>query len=88
MREIAPQLPPALRDLPDIVAKAATRVRAAKTRREAIQAVKVAIEAVHKSIALLKADDPVALRRETRVGSFVEETLQVADNKLERAVGL
>jgi hypothetical protein len=50
--------------------------------------VKVAIDAVHKSIALLKAEDPIAINRATRVGSFVAETLQVADNKLERAVGL
>jgi hypothetical protein len=74
--------------LPGVVARAATRVRAARTRREAIHAVQIAIAAVHKSIALLKADDPVALRREAREGSFVEETLRVADNKLERAVGL
>jgi predicted RNase H-like HicB family nuclease len=88
LREIAPHLPPAMQDLPDIVAKAARRVRTAKTRQEAIKAVKVAIDAVHKSIALLKAEDPIAINRATRVGSFVAETLQVADNKLERAVGL
>ena len=88
LREIAPQLPPAMRNLPDIVARAARRVRVARTRQEAIQAVKVAIDAVRKSIALLKADDPVALNRATRAGSFVAETLQVADNKLEKAVGL
>jgi hypothetical protein len=88
LRELAPQLPPAFRDLPVIVEQAATRVRTARTKKEAIAAVTSAIQAVHKSIALLKADDPVALRAETRAGSFVIQTLQVADEKLEKAVGL
>jgi hypothetical protein len=88
LRQIAPQLPPALRNLPDIVARAATRVRASRTREEAVKALKVAIAEVHKSIALLKADDPAAVPAGTREGSFVVETLQVADNKLEKAVGL
>ena len=52
------------------------------------KALKVAIAEVHKSIALLKADDPAAVPAGTREGSFVVETLQVADNKLEKAVGL
>jgi len=37
---------------------------------------------------LLKADDPVARRAGTRDGALVVETLRVADNKLEKAVGL
>jgi hypothetical protein len=37
---------------------------------------------------LLKADEPIALQAETREGAFVAETLQVADRKLEKAVGL
>ena len=88
LRALAPQLPPALRDLPVIVEQAATRVRTARTKKEAIAAVTSAIQAVHKSIALLKADDPFALRTETRASSFVIQTLQVADEKLEKAVGL
>jgi hypothetical protein len=88
LRALAPQLPPAFRDLPVIVEQAATRVRTARTKKEAIAAVTSAIQAVHKSIALLKADDPVALRAETRASSFVIQTLQVADEKLEKAVGL
>jgi len=63
-------------------------VRASKTREEAVKALKIAIAEVHKSIALLRADDPIALQTGTREGSFVAETLQVADNKLEKAVGL
>jgi hypothetical protein len=88
LRELAPRLPSEFRDLPIIVERAATKVRTARTKKEAIAAVTNAIAAVHKSIALLKANDPVALRAETRAGSFVIETLQVADDKLEKAVGL
>ena len=88
LRALAPRLPPAFRDLPIIVERAATKVRTARTKKEAVAAVTEAIQAVHKSIALLKADDPVALKAETRAGSFVIQTLQVADDKLQRAVGL
>lgn len=88
LRALAPRLPPEFRDLPIIVERAATKVRTARTKKEAIAAVTTAIAAVHKSIALLKADDPVALKAETRAGSFVIETLQVADDKLQKAVGL
>ena len=88
LRGIAPQLSPEMRDLPDIVARAATRVRAARTREQAIRAVKIAIAEVHKTIALLTADDPITLKAGTREGSLVAETLQVADSKLEEATGL
>ncbi len=81
-------LPPDLRGLPAIVSRAAHRVRAARTKAEATAAIKIAIVEVHKTIALLKADDAGALKAETRDGSFVAETLTVADNRLERAVGL
>jgi hypothetical protein len=81
-------LPPDLRGLPAIVSRAAHRVRAASTKAEATAAIKIAIAEVHKTIALLKADDAGALKAETRDGSFVAETLMVADNRLERAVGL
>lgn len=49
---------------------------------------KIAIAAVHKTIALLRADDPVTLKAETREGAFVAETLQVASLKLKKASGL
>jgi hypothetical protein len=81
-------LPPDLRGLPAIVSRAAHRVRAARTKAEATTAIRIAIAEVHKTIALLKADDAGALKAETRDGSFVAETLMVADNRLERAVGL
>jgi hypothetical protein len=81
-------LPPALKKLPDIVSHAAHQVRAAKTKAQAVAAIKVAIAEVKQTIALLKSDDPVILKAETRESSFVAETLQVADAKLERSVGL
>jgi hypothetical protein len=88
LTQIAPQMPEQLRNLPNIVATAANRVRGATSKRAALSALKVAITAVHKSIALLRADDPVTLKAETREGAFVAEMLQAADTKLERAVGL
>jgi len=88
LRNLSPSLPPDLQELPDIVSRAASQVRQAKTKAQAIKAVKIAIAAVHKTISLLKADDPVVLKVETREGAFVAETLEVADNKLEKAIGL
>lgn len=82
------KLSPQLADLPDIVATAAHRVREAKTKKQAVQAVKAAIGAVHKTIALLRADNSLTLAARTREGTLVAETLQVAQNKLEKAVGL
>jgi hypothetical protein len=88
LQQIAPQLPPQLRSLPTVVATAASQVRFSRNPRQAIQALRVAIAAVHKSIALLRADDPVTLKAATREGALVAATLQVADDKLERAIGL
>jgi hypothetical protein len=51
------------------VATAASRVRFARNPRQAIQAVRMAIAAVHKSIALLRADDPVTLKTAPREGA-------------------
>ena len=88
LRKLAPYLPPQLRTLPTIVATAAKKVRSAKTTAEAVRAVKTAIAEVHKRIALLRADDPDTRQLGTREGTLVVETLQVASDKLERAVGL
>ena len=88
LRKLAPYLPPQLRTLPTIVANAAKKVRAAKPKAEAVQAVKTAIVEVHKRIALLRADDADTRQGGTREGTLVAETLQVASDKLERAVGL
>jgi hypothetical protein len=86
--QLKDRLPLQLAGLPDIVETAAQQVRAAKTKKQAVKAIKTALTAIHKTIALLRADDPVILVAQTREGTLVEQTLQVADNKLERAVGL
>jgi hypothetical protein len=88
LRNLSPPLPPGLHNLPDIISRAARRVRQAKTRTQATAAIKVAIAEVHKTIALLKADDPVIVKAETRQGAFVAQTLAVAEDKLEKASGL
>jgi hypothetical protein len=88
LRNLSPPLPPDLQALPDIVSHAAHQVRQARTRAQATRAIKIAIAEVHKTIALLKADDPIVLKVETRQGAFVAETLAVAENKLEKASGL
>ena len=81
-------LPRELRTLPNVVATAASRVRRARTPQEASRAVRTAIAEVHKAIELVRADDPFTQRVETRAGALVAQTLEVADAKLERAVGL
>lgn len=81
-------LPPNLKGLPDVVFRAAHRVRIARTRQEAARAIKIAIAEVHKTIALLKADDQGTLAAEKRDGAFVAETLVVAEYKMEKADGL
>ena len=88
LEELAPELPARMQSLPRIVATAARRVRNAETKAEAVQAVKIALAAVHKTLVLIKAEDLISRKVESREGAFVAETLQVADNKLERAVGL
>src|ERR1700722_16374489 len=81
-------LPPQLRNLPDVVSRVAHQVRAARTRTQAIAAIKIAIAEVHRTITLLRADDAIVLKAETRESAFVAETLAVADEKLEKAGGL
>jgi hypothetical protein len=88
LRELAPHLPPQLRSLPTIVARAANKIRASRSSAEAVKAIKVAIAEVRKSITLLRADDGLTRQAGTREGSLVAQTLQVADAKLESAVGL
>lgn len=88
LEKLAPRLPPRLRTLPAIIRKAAHNVRIAKTPAAAVRAVKLAIAEVHKTISLLRADDSVTRQVGTREGTLVVETLQVASDKLEKAVGL
>jgi hypothetical protein len=88
LNSLYPPLPVGLRKLPGIVARAAQRVRHAETRAQATRALKSAIAEVHKTLTLLRADDPIVLKVETREAALVTQTLAVAENKLEKAVGL
>lgn len=88
LEKLAPRLPPRLRTLPAIIRKAAHNIRVAKTPAAAVRALKTAIAEVHKTISLLRADDAVTRQVGTREGALVVETLQVASDKLEKAVGL
>ncbi len=88
LNSLSPPLPVGLRRLPDIVSRAAQRVRQAQTRTQATRALKSAIAEVHKTLALLRADDPIVFKAETREAALVSQTLAVAENKLEKAVGL
>ena len=85
---VAPRLPRQLRDMPNIVARAARRVRASRTPAAAVAALGQAITVIHKEIALIEAEDAETYRRETRGGNFVAETLTVASLSLERGGGL
>ena len=88
IESVAPQLSPELRVLPTIVRQAASGVRTAKSRREAVRAVEVAIAEVRKSIKLLRIDDPDIRETATREVSLSVETLSVASAKLEKATDL
>jgi hypothetical protein len=83
LAKVAPGLPPQLQDLPAVVARAARRVRAARTPAAAVGALHEAIAVIHKDISLIRAEDP-DFPRETRGGDFVAETLDVASLALER----
>jgi hypothetical protein len=88
LRKLAPNLPPPLRVLPDIVANAAHRVRVAKTRVEAVRAIATAIAQVHKTISLLTATDTFTPTLAKRDGEMIAQTLELAATKIERASGL
>ena len=87
LAQITPRLPPQLQDEANIVAQAARRVRAARTKAEALRALHDAIAIIHKDIELVKAEDPDHPRL-TRGGDFVAETLNVASLALEKGGGL
>jgi len=88
LEDIAPILPEKMRSAPAALKAAAKKVRAAKTKAEASAAIKAVKAEVHKEIALLKADDPVVQTIATREAGQIAKTLDVADAKLEKAVGL
>jgi hypothetical protein len=88
LRKLAPSLPPPLRVLPDIVSKAAHRVRIAKTKVEAVRAIATAVAEVHKTISLLTATDTFTPAVAKRDGEMIAQTLELAATKIERASGL
>jgi hypothetical protein len=88
LEDIAPILPEKMRSAPAALKAAAKKVRVAKTKAEASAAIKAVTAEVHKEIALLKADDPVVQSIATREAGQITKTLEVADAKLEKAVGL
>lgn len=87
LAQVTPRLPPQLQDEANVVAQAARRVRAARTKKEALRALHDAIAIIHKDIELVKAEDPDHPRL-TRGGDFVVETLNVASLALEKGGGL
>ena len=87
LAQVTPRLPPQLQDEANVVAQAARRVRAARTKAEALSALHDAIAIIHKDIELVKAEDPDHPRL-TRGGDFVAETLNVASLALEKGGGL
>lgn len=87
LAQVTPRLPPQLQDEANVVAQAARRVRAARTKKEALSALHDAIAIIHKDIELVKAEDPDHPRL-TRGGDFVAETLNVASLALEKGGGL
>jgi hypothetical protein len=88
LETIATILPERLRSIPAVLRATAKKVRAAKTKSEAASAIATATAAVHKVIALLKADDPMLRSTATRESGQITQTLALADEKLEKAVGL
>ena len=56
------RLPPALHDIPAIVAESARRVRAARSRSEAVAILHQTVAAIHKEIALVLSEDPQTRR--------------------------
>ena len=73
--KLAPRLPPALRNVPEIVAEGARRVRAARSRSEAIAVLHQTVAAIHKEIALVLSEDPQTRGRELRDGDVVAGAL-------------
>ena len=87
LAQVTPRLPLQLQDEANVVAQAARRVRAARTKAEALHALHDAIAIIHKDVELVRAEDPDHPRL-TRGGDFVAETLNVASLALEKGGGL
>jgi filamentous hemagglutinin family protein len=88
LRILAPRLPPALRNVPAIVAEGARRVRAARSRTEVAAALRQTVAAVHKEIALVLSEDPETRGRELRDGDVVAGALDRTSVALVNSGGL
>ncbi len=91
LEEPAVALPEPAKPIPRIVRRAAAEVRAAPSRPVARAAVAVAVQEVRKTIELIRADDPGLVQvaeAQTRQGEIIVASLETAEAKLERAVGL
>ena len=88
LQVLAPRLPPALRNIPAIVAEGARRVRAARSRSEAVAVLRQTVAAIHKEIALVLSEDPATRSRELRDGEVIEGALGGASVALVNSGGL
>jgi len=88
LQVLAPRLPPALRNIPSIVAEAARRARAAPSRTAAVAVLRQTVAAIHKEIALVLSEDPVTRSRELRDGDVVAGALSGASVALVNSGGL
>jgi hypothetical protein len=85
---LAPRLPPALRNVPAIIAQAAKRVRAAPTRAAAVAVLRQTVAEVHKEIALVLSEDPQTRSREILDGDVIAGALGDANVALVNSGGL
>jgi hypothetical protein len=88
LQVLAPRLPPALRNIPAIIAQAAKRIRAAPTRAEAVAVLRQTVAEVHKEIALVLSEDPPTRSRELRDGDVIAGALGDANVALVNSGGL
>ena len=88
LQVLAPRLPPALRNVPTIIAEGARRVRAARSRTEAVAVLRETIAAVHKQIAFVLSEDPGTRSRELRDGDVIAEALRATSVALVNSGGL
>ena len=88
LQVLAPRLPPALRNVPAIVAEGARRVRAARSRTEAVAVLRQTVAAVHKEIALVLSEDPETRGRELRDGDMIAGALDRTSVVLVNSGGL
>ena len=88
LQVLAPRLPPALRNIPSIVAEAARRARAAPSRAAAVAVLRQTVAAIHKEISLVLSEDPATRSRELRDGDVVANALSGASVALVNSGGL